>query len=66
MVSAYGPREPITIIPKYESYYQIVDLMGADIDTDMALEVIAKISDHIPNDSLIAMIVVILSKHGGV
>lgn len=53
--SAYGAREPIQLIPKYDSYYQIVDLMGSDIDTGMPLECIIKVKDHIPNDALILL-----------
>jgi len=53
--SAYGPREPISLIPKYESYYQVVDLMGADQDTGMPLEALIKVSEHIPNDAIVLL-----------
>jgi hypothetical protein len=53
--SNYHPREPVFLIPKYSQYYQVVDVMGSDIEIDLPLEAIAKVSEHIPKDSLILL-----------
>jgi hypothetical protein len=54
-VSVYGPREVIFLIPNYSQYYQVVDLMGTDVEIELPLEAIAKVHDYIPNDSLILL-----------
>jgi hypothetical protein len=54
-VSVYSPREPIYLIPNYTQYYQVIDIMGSDIETELPLEAIAKVHEHIPKDSLILL-----------
>lgn len=46
----------VKVIPRYNHYYDIINLFGgANIEQDLPLEIIAKISDYIPNDSILIL-----------
>lgn len=46
----------IKVVPRYNQYHDIVNLLaGADIEQELPLEIIAKNSDYIPNDSIITL-----------
>lgn len=46
----------IKVVPRYDHYYEVINLLGgADIEQDLPLEIIAKNSDYIPNDSILTL-----------
>jgi len=52
-ISTYGPEEPIFVLPNYASYYQVIDILGQDVEFKLPLEVMAKVEDYVPNDSVL-------------
>jgi hypothetical protein len=56
-ISQYGNDEQIYIIPQYDGYYQIIDLLGQDVEATLPLKAIVKVSDYIPNDSVVHLAV---------
>jgi hypothetical protein len=51
----FGPRRPISLIPLYRQYYNVVDLMGSDVELNVPFQCIVKVRDHIPNNSVIEL-----------
>jgi hypothetical protein len=46
----------IKVVPRYDAYHAVINLLGgADIEQDLPLEIIAKDSDYIPNDSILTL-----------
>jgi hypothetical protein len=52
-INTYGNKEPISVIPLYAQYYQLVDVLGQDIELTLALDCIVKVNEYIPNESVI-------------
>ena len=51
--NSYLPEEDISCVPQYDKYYQVINILGQDIEVTLPLEAIVKIKDYIPNDSVI-------------
>jgi len=48
-------RKQISLIPLYDRYYNVVDLMGSDVELNMPLQCIVRVQEHIPNNSVIEL-----------
>ena len=54
-VSDYLPEENIAVIPQYNKYYQVIDVLGYCVEPELPLECIVKRYDYIPNNSIIQL-----------
>lgn len=52
-VSDYLPEEDIAIVPMYNKYYQVIDVLGYCVEPELPLEALVKRYDYIPNSSVI-------------
>jgi hypothetical protein len=52
-VSSYLPEDDITIVPQYNKYYQVIDILGYCVEPELPLEALVKTDDYVPNDSVI-------------
>jgi len=48
-------RRPISVIPLYEQYYNVVDLMRSDIELNIPFQCVVKVGEHIPDNSVIEL-----------
>jgi hypothetical protein len=53
----YGTESDITIVPQYDKYYQVINIVGQDYDVNLPLDAIVKVGDYIPNNSVILIAV---------
>jgi hypothetical protein len=56
-VMNYGTEDNITIVPQYDRYYQVINILGQDYDAKLPLDAIVKVKDYIPNNSVILIAV---------
>jgi hypothetical protein len=56
-VPDYQPEEDIAIVPQYNKYYQVIDVLGYCVEPELPLEALVKRYDYIPNDSIIKIAV---------
>jgi hypothetical protein len=52
-VSSYLPEDDITVVPQYNKYYQVIDILGYCVEPELPLEALVKTTDYVPNDSVI-------------
>ena len=43
----------IVVVPHFKDYYQIIDILGENVENDLPLEVQIKTTEHLPIDTLI-------------
>jgi hypothetical protein len=56
-VADYMPEEDIALVPLYNKYYQVIDVLGYCVEPELPLEAVVKLYDYIPNDSIIKIAV---------
>lgn len=54
-VSDYLPEQDIVVVPQYNKYYQVIDILGYCVEPELPLEAFVKLYDYIPNDSIIKL-----------
>jgi hypothetical protein len=52
-VSSYLPDDDISVVPQYNKYYQVIDVLGYCVEPELPLEALVKTTDYVPNDSVI-------------
>jgi hypothetical protein len=52
-VNDYLPEEDIALVPLYNKYYQVIDVLGYCVEPELPLEAVVKLYDYIPNSSII-------------
>jgi hypothetical protein len=52
-IPSYLPEDDISIVPQYNKYYQVIDVLGYCVEPELPLEAIVKTHDYIPNSSVI-------------
>ena len=62
VISQYNQKVPptftdneISIIPKFESYYKVLDVIGVSYEDPVPLECIVKVRDYVPKKTRIRM-----------
>jgi hypothetical protein len=56
-VSSYLPEDDISVVPQYNKYYQVIDVLGYCVEPELPLEALIKTDDYVPNDSVIQIAV---------
>jgi hypothetical protein len=56
-IANYGTEENITIVPQYDKYYQVINILGQNYEMNLPLDAIVKVKDYIPNESAILIAV---------
>ena len=51
----YLPEEDIAVVPQYNKYYQVIDILGYCVEPELPLEVLLKRYEYVPNNSLIKL-----------
>jgi hypothetical protein len=54
-INDYGPEEDIAVVPQYNKYYQVIDVLGYCVEPELPLEALVKRYDYIPNNSIIQL-----------
>ena len=54
-VADYLPEDDITVVPQYNKYYQVIDVLGYCVEPELPLEALIKTYEYVPNSSIIKL-----------